>query len=121
MKRDLDLIRKIILAVEDLPTGMVSDEIEIDGYTSEQIGYHSYLIVNSGLAQGVDMGAFGDTSPNWQLLHLTSAGHDFAEAARSETAWNKAKSIVKEKAGGATLEILKEVLVGVIRGTLGLP
>ncbi|MEA2599183.1 MAG: hypothetical protein QOF89_175 [Acidobacteriota bacterium] len=121
MKRDLDLIRKIILTVEDLPTGNVPEEIEIDGYTEEQIGYHSYLIVDSGFAEGVDMGAFGDTSPNWQLIHLTSAGHDFAEASRNETSWNKAKSIVKEKAGGATLDILKEVLIGVIRGTLGLP
>ncbi len=86
MKRDLDLIRKIILAVEDLPTGTVPDEIESDGYTSEQIGYHSYLIVDSGFAEGEDMGAFEDTSPNWQLAHLTSAGHDFADAARSETA-----------------------------------
>ena len=51
MKRDPDLIRKIILAVEDLPTGLVLDKIKIDGYTREQIGYHSYLIVDSGLAQ----------------------------------------------------------------------
>src|SRR5262245_43162701 len=121
MRRDLDLIRKILLTVEDLPTGNVPEEIEIEGYTEEQIGYHSYLLVDSGLAKGVDIGAVGDTSPNWQLIHLTSAGHEFAEAARNETSWNKAKSIVKEKAGGATLDILKEVLVGVVRGTLGLP
>ena len=43
MKRDLDLIRKIVLTVEDLPTGNVPEEIEVDGYTSEQVGYHSYL------------------------------------------------------------------------------
>lgn len=97
---------------------MVTEEVEIDGYTSEQVGYHNYLIVDSGLAKGVDVEAAGDTSLNWQLLHLTSAGHDFADAARSETAWSRAKSIVKEK--GATLEIFKEVLVSVIRGTLGL-
>lgn len=121
MKRDLDLIRKIILSIEDLPTAMVLDSIKVEGYTREQIGYHSYLIVNSGLAEGVYVDSAGATFPNWQLLHLTSAGHDFADATRSETVWNKTKSIIKDKGGSATLDIFKEVLASVIRGTLGLP
>ena len=64
MKRDLELIRKLVLTVEDLPTGTVIDDIEIEDYTPEQIGYHSYLLIDSGLAEGIDMGAMGDTSPN---------------------------------------------------------
>ena len=121
MQRDLDLIRKIVLAVESLPTGTVVDEIAIAGYTEEQIGYHSYLIVDSGLAEGVDVGTLADKSPNWRILHLTSAGHDFADAARNDTTWNKATGIVKEKVGTATIEIVKEVLVGVIKSAIGFP
>lgn len=120
MKRNLDLIRKLVLAVEDLPTGTVLRNIKIDGYSAEEIGYHSYLVVDAGLAKGNDVQALNDKSPNWQILHLTSEGHDFADAARNETIWNKAKGIVAEKAGGATLDVMKQVLIGVIKHTLGL-
>ncbi len=120
MKRDLDLIRKLVLAVEDLPTGTALEDFELEGYTPEQIGYHSYLAVDAGLAKGIDVQSQADTSPNWQILHLTSAGHDFAAAARSETTWNKAKELVVSKGGSATLEVVKQVLVAVIKQGLGI-
>ncbi len=120
MKRNLDLIRKLVLAVEDCPTGTVLDEIQIDGYTPEQIGYHSYLLVDSGLAEGIDVGTLSDTSPNWLVQHLTSAGHDFADAARNESTWQKASDIVKEKAGSVTLDVMKQVLIGLVKNTLSL-
>lgn len=121
MRRDFDLIRKIILAIEELPTSEVPEEFVIEGYSSEQIGYHNFLIIDAGLAEGVDVGGYAQSSPNWELTHLTSAGHDFAEVARNETLWRQARGLVKEKAGGVTLEVLKDVLVAVVRGTLGLP
>lgn len=120
MKRDLELIRKIILAVEDLPTGLVLSGPKIDGYTDEQIGYHNYLIIDAGLAKGEDTTCISHTSPRWMLSHLTSAGHDFADAARNDTTWNRATSLVKEKTGSTSLDIFKEVLVGVIKTTIGI-
>lgn len=119
MKRDLDLIRKIILAVEDLPTGSVIDSLEVENYKREQIGYHSYLIIDSGLAHGIDCSFLADTSPIWRIQQLTSAGHDFADAARNDTNWNKAKGIIKD-GGGATLGIVKDVLVSIIKEGIGL-
>jgi len=121
VKRDIELIRKIIFAVEALPSGTATDEIEIEGYTPEQVGYHCYLIVDAGLAKGIDATTLSDLSPMWHILHLTSSGHDFADASRDETTWKKATGLVKHKAGGATIEIVKEVLVAVIKGTIGLP
>ena len=119
MKRDLNLIRKLVLAAEDSPTGFAGD-IEVDGYTAEQIGYHGYLVVDSGLAEGVEFTSHGDTSPYWRISHLTSAGHDFADAARSDTTWNKATGMIKDKAGGVTLEILKQLLSAIVKSQFGL-
>ena len=120
MIRDLDLIRKLVLAVEAVPTGYAQNDIEIDGYTKEQIGYHSYLLVDAGLAKGLDSTTMVDTSPMWLILHLTSAGHDFADAARDESTWHKAQGIVKDKAGGVTLDVMKQVLISVVKHSLGL-
>jgi hypothetical protein len=101
--------------------GSVISEIEIDGYADDQVGYHSYLIIDAGLAKGVDVTTLNDETPRWQILYLTWTGHDFADAARNETTWKKATGMVKDKAGSATFEIFKEVLVSVIKGNIGIP
>ena len=120
MKRDLELIRKLVLASEASPTGYVKDDIMIEGYSTEQIGYHSYLLVDAGLARGVDATTIGRSSPNWRILHLTSAGHDFADSARDEGTWRKATGLVQDKAGGVTLDLMKQVLISLIKNALGL-
>ena len=118
MKRDLDLIRKLILALEEHESDEPFEQC-LEGYTEKQIGYHSYLIVDAGLAEGVDVSTLQDILPQFQLLHLTAAGHDFAEAARNETAWSKARSVIAEKGGGATIDVVKQVLIGILRNSLG--
>ncbi|HVR09891.1 MAG TPA: DUF2513 domain-containing protein [Thermoanaerobaculia bacterium] len=120
MKRDFNLIRKIILTVEDGPTGFTHGDVIIDGYSHEEIGYHSYLIIDSGLAEGFDATNTTDTSPDWRIHNLTAAGHDFADAARSDTTWNKATGMIKDKAGGVTLDILKQLLFALVRSQFGL-
>ena len=120
MKRDLELIRKLVLAAEASPTGYVKDDIEIEGYSPEQIGYHSYLLVDAGLAKGIDATTMGKNSPDWRILHLTSAGHDFADAARDETTWRKATGLVKDKAGTVTLDVMKQILISLVKNALGL-
>ncbi len=120
MKRDLELIRKIILAAEASPNGFTEDDLGIEGYSEEQIGYHSYLVVDSGLAEGVDLATMDSKSPSWRILHLTSAGHDFANASRNEDTWRKATGIVQKQAGGVSLDIMREVLISVIKNALNL-
>lgn len=120
MKRDLELIRKMVLACEG-SAGGYAEGSPIEGYTDEQIGYHAYLICDAGLAKGYDASHLGSKSPEWRILHLTSAGHDFADAARQESTWRTATGIVKDKASGITLDVLKQILVSVIKGNIGLP
>jgi hypothetical protein len=42
-----------------------------------------------------------DGSAGVAIDRLTMAGHDFLEATRDETRWNKAMKTVSEKGGGA--------------------
>ena len=120
MKRDLELIRKMILAIEDAPFGY-APELSIDGYTPIQVGYHAYLLVDAGLARGHDVATMGSVGPDVLITSLTWAGHEFAEAARDEIRWKKAMGIVKEKSGTITMDLLKQLLGSLMRGALGLP
>ena len=79
MKRNPDLIRSILQNIESLPGGLVRELLDVDGFSEEQIGYHCYLIVDAGLADGSDGTSLADTSPNWSIHCLTAAGHDFLD------------------------------------------
>ena len=121
MRRNFDLIRKLVLALEDSPPRqIIAYGITLEGFTEEEIGYHSYLLVDAGLAAGTDVHVSENVLPNWHLLHLTWAGHDFADAARDNTRWSKATTLVKDKAGSVTFDVLKQLLVRLIENTVGI-
>jgi len=112
MKRDMDLVRKLVLVLEDAQSGWAPNPIRIEGYTAGQIGYHAYLLVESGLAKGIDATPMGGSDgPQYMLQHLTPAGHDFAESVRTEYIWDEVKEDIKAKGlGSATLDILKKLV-----------
>lgn len=121
MKRDMELIRKLVLAIEAAPTGYAPDDLQLEGYTHEQIGYHAHLMTDAGLARGIDTTHMGSGSPQAMLTSLTWAGHEFAEAARDETRWKNAMGIVQEKGGAVTLSVLTQLLTALMKGAFGLP
>lgn len=120
MKRDLDLIRKMLLAIEEAPSGW-APELSFEAYTPTQVGYHAYLLIDAGLAKGGDVSTMGSEAPEGVITSLTWAGHEFAEAARDETRWKNAMGIVKDKGGSITLDVMKELLTSLMKSTLGLP
>ncbi|MDD5761177.1 MAG: DUF2513 domain-containing protein [bacterium] len=121
MKRDLELIRKMVLAIEASHSGWAPNNFEFEGYTEAQVGYHAYLLINAGLAKGVDASSMGSESPKGFISSLTWAGHEFADAARDETRWRKAMGVVQEKGGTVTIGVLTQLLVSLMKGALGLP
>ena len=120
MKRDMELIRKILLAIEDSPTGYAPRDLAIDGYTAEQFGYHAHLMLEAGLVRGADA-TTRSSGPNATIFGLTWKGHEFAEAARDESRWKNAMGIVKEKGGSITMDVLKDLLTSLMRSAIGLP
>lgn len=110
MRRDMDLIRKLIFYVEDVGPVRAVRDVYIEGYTPEQIGYHCYLIVDAGYAKGAQVGGLGSRLPESLIFHLTSAGHDFADNARSDTVWNSAKKKLSDAATSVSLSTLSGML-----------
>jgi hypothetical protein len=121
MKRDMDLVRKIVFAMEEHPHGFAPDDLTFEGYSREQVGYHLYLMIQAGLVDGEDASTREFESPQGFASSLAWQGHEFADAARSDTIWNKAKEQVKEKVGGVTLALLIEVLKHQAKQALGIP
>ncbi len=124
MKRDMDLIRKILLKVEELDVlnyGQ-SCQIMIEGYDDPIVNYHIGLLAEAGLLEAKPVRALG--FPNtFMITKLTWEGHDFIDTARNDTVWKKAKEHISEKFGkleGVSFDVLKGVLLLVIKQNLGL-
>ena len=116
MKRDMDLVRAILLALEADTSGQ-GLKIEIPDYTQQQIDYHAELMAEAGLIE-----ISVTETLKYKVIRvkrLTWAGHEFLDAARQNHIWNLAKDSIN-KVGGATIQIWIGVLTALIQKQLGL-
>lgn len=103
MKRDWDLIRELLIAVEDLPdTTSRLNANAITDYDTNIVNQHIQLLNQSSLIRN---------------NLLTWEGHEFLDNIRQQSAWNKIKSIVRDKGLDLSYEALKTALGTVIINT----
>jgi hypothetical protein len=114
MKRDMDLIRAILLEVEKSPSPGGS-RIEILGHSREELYYNAQQAQDAGLIDA----RFLPNSDEFHVLRLTYAGHEFLDAARNDTLWAKAKETVIKNTGTLTLEGVKIALSTLIKHAMG--
>jgi DNA-binding transcriptional ArsR family regulator len=116
MKLNMDLARSILFELEEYPEPNGWAEIKIANYSQKEISYHIKLLFQAGLIEADDL---TDSSGfEWKAKSITWNGHQFLEAARNNSTWNKAKQTILEKGGGLTFDILKTVLVETIKSSL---
>jgi hypothetical protein len=115
----MELVRAILFAVEAHPNGFAPQQIEISGYTPEQIGYHATLLKEANLVEAVDSTTYDDSGPMAIVTRLTWHGHEFIEASRSPAIWSQAKDLM-HKAGGGSFAIWQAVLTELVKRSLGL-
>ena len=117
----MDLVRKILLKATAREGAYMGKNPTIEGYSDDQIAHHVYLMKQGGLVEAAEWRPSNGPSPTAILTNVTWAGHDFLDAARSETVWNQ--SLAKARAAGVDLSIatLKELLVATAKSALGLP
>lgn len=109
MKRDMDLVRSILLACESDPSGYPPDLPTIEGFTPEQVAFHVYLMGDAGLLRVYDTTTIGSPSPSAVILSVTWKGFDFLAASKSSVVWDGTKAALS-KIGGAGLDIWIDVL-----------
>ncbi len=114
MKRNMDLVRAILFKLEENPHGFNNKPIEIEGYSREEIGYHSALMHNAGLIQGIDMSHLQSGSPDYLPHCLTWQGHEFLDACRHESIWVKAKEKIRTIGEDVPLDVFKAVLIDIM-------
>jgi Hypothetical protein (DUF2513) len=118
MKRDMDIVRKILALVEDQPAGdPVNGMPTIGDASPATIAEHVQIMTDAGLLTGQVIGS-SEQGYGVLIFGLTWKGHDFLESIRNDTIWNKIRTKIKSAGAGMTIEIIKELATSYIRETL---
>ncbi len=108
MKRDNDLIKRMLLTAEESDGRVTFTESSVpdrfpEDYAFDVIRYHFTLLEDRGLIKG------SATNTSLTILHLTWEGHDFLDDARNDTLWNAAKRNAGKLSFTAFREVVKEL------------
>ena len=114
MRRDYDLMRLILMDVEDKCDGKRPVEIDLSDadYSAEQVSYHVRQLHDSGYVRGQIVGGrIGPEPGRWVVFDLTSSGHDFLEAIRSNAVWNTIKARLQSNGLTVALDTIKKLAI----------
>ena len=106
MKRDMDLIRDILLWLEEHNHGSP----DIPERTEQEIGYHCYLLEQAGFITAADASALEDDVPQAIPLSISWQGHEFLDASRDKSIWKTVRDRVLTSTGAVSIAILSELL-----------
>lgn len=118
MKRDMDLVRRILLDVESAPREVSLGDFDYEGKAENEVGYHIELLVHHGL---IDASVKKDWGGDYILATvngLTWDGYDYLDAIRDTKVWTKTKKVIKETVGSTTMAIIKETASAIARQTI---
>ncbi len=109
MKRDMDLVRSILLRMESEECGTAPRDFVFEGHGAEQVSYHVVLMAEAGLLLCVESKEIGRPIAA-RPIRMTWEGHEFLDASRSPERWERAKRAAKG-VGGFAFEVFKNVLI----------
>ena len=107
MKRDMDLVRKILIFFDEKEGPEVVQVPPIEGHETLEIKYHCVLMYQANLltcepAGRTDTGRVYDVWP----FELTWDGHEFLESIRNDTIWSRIKSTISARGSALTFSIV---------------
>ncbi len=119
MKRDLDLIRDMLFTIEsintpDTPVG-ISDFNPL-GKSKEELFYHAQLLMDENFIEGV----FSDVAMFFSVTRITNNGHDYLDAVRDSSIWNKTKATLGDTISSISLSLVKEIALKFIKDSINM-
>lgn len=124
MKRDMELVRRILLVLEQRGPNDLAPVTPYEASVDEDtLLYHLDLLKEGGLIDGIGVASARNGARrviSWETMRLTWPGHDFIAAAKEPAVWQGAKQQAGNMFASLPLEVIKGLLVEVAKKLLGL-
>jgi len=107
MKRDMELVRIILLAIADSNEPIEASRIANEKYSANLVGYHFQILNEAGLIVASVSAAGNNPYYFASASRLTWEGNDYLDAIRDESIWRRIKSAVAKATGTTTFDVVK--------------
>jgi len=110
MERNWDKIREILIKLEEMSPD--KGRLRLSDFPPEEAHVYSYnveLLIESGLIHGEMSKTVGKQASDFLAIRLTWEGHEFLDAIRSDSVWNKTKSSFIKGGLSMTFDLVKTV------------
>ena len=109
MKRDMDLVRSILIAAEKSDGPLDVLKLCESGISARDAAFQVELMEAHGLIEAACKYSFEHMPTIVKVKSLTWEGYDYLDAIRSDSVWQRSKAAIKEAVGDAPLSVIKEV------------
>lgn len=128
MRRDLDLVRDILLFFEQrdsfsvMNDGDIERELAFEGFRCQEVAYHLRLMAQANLIVLETI----RSSPSDRIIkvypfELSWDGHEFLQLSKDSSRWQQFKRQVGDGFKGITFDIAKAILISLAKAQVGLP
>lgn len=123
MKRDWEIIRSVLLALEEAASPNTNlTPAKVTQYPEQEVAYNMRLLDQAGYVTGTFLESkSGDGRIAAAIVtSMTNAGHELLDTIRSDTVWSKTKETFKSKGLDMTFDLViavgKRIIGSVLAG-----
>lgn len=121
MKRDLEVIRYILLEIEKSDEDYVEMGELVNTIQSEKIiSHHIKLLIDCGYIEAESSGVLSDGPTYFAIDRITSAGYDYLDNVRDNHVWKETKNQLSKVGTSVSLDLVKTVSSKIILRLIGL-
>lgn len=105
----MDLVRVILLKIEEEHAGVGLANLEVEGYDRAIVAYHCQLLEEAGLVSSCIVRYADDSAFFFSVGGLTWEGADYLDKVRDDSVWAKTKNLAAEKGVPLVVETVKTI------------
>ena len=125
MKRDLDLVRSILIYVENAGSEVDADDMATERWPIETVAYHVRLMAHHGLVDvSQDFRDMNGDTIELAVAGITWDGQDYLDSIREPKVWGRVKKTLASTVGSTTLDVVRQtgsmVALAMVREGLGM-
>ncbi len=109
MKRDMELIRTILLSIEEQYNATAIYNLEIDGFDMPTVAYHCKIMYEAGLISDYKAQYADNELYSFAVGSLTWDGNDYLDKVRSDSIWDKTKNAIQQRGLPLIFDTIKTV------------
>lgn len=114
MKRDMDLVRLILLEIEAQYKSTAIYNLQIDGYDIETIAYHCKILHEAGLISAYKAQYADNRLYSFGVGSLTWEGNDYLDKVRDNSVWRKTKDVITKKGLPLIFDTIKTISTAIV-------